>query len=140
MRTFDLSPLFRSSVGFERMMSLLDATMRADEAGPSYPPYNIEKTGEDTYRITLAVAGFSAKDEPQDEGSFLYKGIAARSFQRKFQLADHVKVEGANLENGLLHIDLARELPEAMKPRRIEIATGPAAKRKTIVDIKASAA
>ena len=141
MRQFDFSPLYRSTVGFDRLFSMLDSMGTVDN-GQSYPPYNIERTGENSYRITMAVAGFSRDDlaieskestltirgerkegsEPQTE--ILYRGIAARSFERRFQLADHVEVCGASLENGLLHIDLKRELPEAMKPRKIAISTG----------------
>ncbi len=141
MRQFDLSPFYRSTVGFDRLFSALDQLTSAD-AGQSYPPYNIERTGEDTYRITMAVAGFgqdeinieakqnslSVKGEKTVEenkgGEVLYRGIAARSFERRFQLADHVEVKGATLENGLLHIDLVREIPEAMKPRTIKIGGG----------------
>jgi molecular chaperone IbpA len=138
MRTFDLSPLYRSTVGFDRLASLLDTTLRGDEATVSYPPYNIEVTGEDAYRVSLAVAGFTrdelAIEQRQNtlivagkhagmanERQFLHRGIANRSFERRIGLADHVKVAGASLENGLLHIDLVREVPEAAKPRRIEI-------------------
>jgi molecular chaperone IbpA len=138
MRSFDLSPLFRSTVGFDRFASLLDAATRLDDQSVSYPPYNIEKTGDDTYRITMAVAGFSASDinivaqansllvtgkSGRDEGSskYLHRGIAGRAFERRFEVADHIKVTGAALENGLLHIQLVREVPEAMKPRTIEI-------------------
>ena len=144
MRTYDLSPLYRSTVGFDRMASLIDRALTADNTAQSYPPYNIEKTGEDAYRITLATAGFSQDDltietkEGQlvvsgaktqaghegDETKILHRGIAERSFERRFQLADHVKVTAASLENGLLHIDLVREIPEALKPRTIQIATG----------------
>jgi molecular chaperone IbpA len=137
MTTFDFSPLFRSTVGFDRMQRLLESAMRADEAN-GYPPYNIEKMEENAYRITMAVAGFSESDidievkdgvlfvtgkqaEEQGDRSFLYRGIAGRAFRRSFQLADHVKVQGAALENGLLHVDLMREIPEAMKPRKIAI-------------------
>lgn len=137
MTRFDFSPLFRSTVGFDRMMNLLESTANVGEDG--YPPYNIEKVSQDAYRITMAVAGFgendlqieakentlvvSGKTAPTaDEGrSFLYRGIAGRSFKRSFQLADHVKVKGAELENGLLHVDLVREIPEEAKPRSIEI-------------------
>ncbi len=140
MRTMiDFAPLWRSSVGFDRMLDLLDEAIRLEPAG-NYPPYNIEKTGEDRYRITLAVAGFAPeeltvtaqpnllviagkKGESRD-GQLLYQGIAGRAFQRQFNLADDVKVTGANLENGLLTVNLVREVPEAMKPRRIEIANG----------------
>ncbi|MEX2517721.1 MAG: Hsp20 family protein [Paracoccaceae bacterium] len=140
MRTFDLTPLYRSTVGFDRFASMLDQVLTADGAQPSYPPYNIEKTGEATYRITLAVAGFTFGDldiearegvlvvrggkAPADGESapvYLHRGIAERSFERRFQLADHVRANGAALENGLLHIDLVHELPEALKPRKIEI-------------------
>ena len=140
MTTFDFSPLFRSTVGFDRLMNMLESAGQWSEAGNGYPPYNIERTGEDRYRVTLAVAGFGedelaievrenallveGRKKDVDTGqSFLYRGIAGRSFKRQFQLADHVKVSGAQLHNGLLVIDLVRELPEAMKPRRIEIKT-----------------
>ena len=139
MRTLDLTPLFRTTVGFDRLNQLLDSALRGDEA-PSFPPYDIEKTGEDTYRITMAVAGFGEDDvdvsvqenmltvaaRSKDEGkdrAFLYRGIARRAFERKFQLADHIVVTGAGLVNGLLNIELAREVPEAMKPRKIVVAT-----------------
>ncbi len=140
MRAIDFAPLYRSTVGFDRLFSMLDNIGQPD-AVPTYPPYNIERTGENAYRISMAVAGFSdeelsiesrentltvkgEKTEKKDgEGSeFLFRGIAARNFERRFQLADHVEVGNASLENGLLHIDLVREIPEAMKPRRIEIA------------------
>jgi molecular chaperone IbpA len=137
MRNFDFSPLYRSAIGFDRLASMLDAAHRTDQ--PSYPPYNIESTGEDHYRITMAVAGFdqselsieqeqnnlrisgSQTEADESERNYLYRGIAARNFERRFQLADHVKVSGARLENGLLHVDLVREIPEAMKPRSIDI-------------------
>ncbi|MCE2520118.1 MAG: Hsp20 family protein [Alphaproteobacteria bacterium] len=140
MTRFDFSPLFRSTVGFDRMMNMLEASARSGEEG--YPPYNIEKKGENDYRITMAVAGFGENDlaievkdstvsvsgstsgEGDKEQTYLHRGIAARSFRRAFQLADHVHVSGANLENGLLHIDLVREVPEALKPRTIKISTG----------------
>ena len=147
MRNFDLTPLYRSTVGFDRFGSMLDQLMSGDAPAPSYPPYNIEKTGEDAYRITLAVAGFGEGDlniEVKDQGltvtakkreaapdatgktqpNYLHRGIAERGFERRFQLADHMKVTGAGLENGLLHIDLAREVPEALKPRTIAIGNG----------------
>jgi molecular chaperone IbpA len=143
MRTFDLSPLYRSTVGFDRLFSLFDQA--ADAGAPGYPPYNIERTGENAYRISVAVAGFAEpelsivakenvltirgeKQAKTDEqtGEVLYQGIAARAFERVFQLADHVEVKGAHLENGLLHVDLVREVPEAMKPRQIRIANGSA--------------
>lgn len=138
MRTYDLSPLFRSTVGFDRLSRLLESAMTGDDAAASYPPYNIEKTGEDTYRITMAVAGFGPEDleitaqqnslvvtgkakKEQETGQFLYRGIAGRAFERRFQLADFIKVGKADLVNGLLHIDLVREVPETMKPRTIKI-------------------
>ncbi|MEZ2224593.1 Hsp20 family protein [Rhizobium sp. RCC_161_2] len=137
--TFDFSPLFRSSIGFDRMLNALDAASRV-EMIDNWPPYDIAKTGEDDYRITMAVAGFS-QDEldiaqeqnilvvsgqkaGEEVSQYLHRGIAGRSFKRRFELADYVKVVGASLVNGLLTIDLKREIPEAMKPRRIEIATG----------------
>jgi molecular chaperone IbpA len=143
MRHFDLTPLYRSTVGFDRLASMLDQVMAADVGQNTYPPYNIEKTGEDAYRITIAVAGFSQdeltvearegqlvvagrKTETDDKGSFLHRGIATRAFERRFQLADHVRADAAVAENGLLHIDLVREVPEALKPRKIEIGAKPA--------------
>lgn len=139
MRNFDLTPLYRASVGFDRLADVMDRAMSADIAAPTYPPYNIEKTGDDTYRISIAVAGFSADDlsveirdgavivsarkaEDEDGRSYLHRGIATRAFERKFTLADHVRVEGASHVDGMLHIDLVREIPEALKPRRIDIA------------------
>ncbi len=141
MRTLDFSPLYRSAIGFDRVASLLDAISQTETKQPSYPPYNIELTGDDTYRITMAVAGFSEQDldlqveqnlltisgkkaDAASSKEYLYQGIAERSFDRRFQLADHVRVENAQLENGLLHIDLVREIPEAMKPRKIDISSG----------------
>ena len=139
MRTFDLAPLYRSTVGFDRLFSMLDGF---DASTPGYPPYNIERTGENDYRISIAVAGFGegelnieAKEntltvkgekklKEESNGEVLYQGIAARAFERVFQLADYVVVKGANLENGLLHIDLVREIPEAKKPRQIAIGNG----------------
>ena len=139
MRTFDFAPLYRSTVGFDRMFSMLDQLGGVEGSAPSYPPYNIERTGENAYRISVAVAGFTDADlsieakenrlsirgEKQTEkaGDVLYQGIAARTFERSFQLADYVEVKGATLENGLLHVDLLREIPEAMKPRAIPIAS-----------------
>lgn len=137
MRTFDFSPLFRSSVGFDRVFDLLDSVSRYDTT-QGFPPYNIERTDENHYRITLAVAGFAEKDlnvevrdgvltvqgkhaEEGEKGSYLYQGIAGRAFERRFQLAEHVEVKGAKLENGLLHVDLERIVPEERKPRRIAI-------------------
>ena len=142
MRTFDLSPLYRATVGFDRIADMMDRALAADITQPTYPPYNIEKTSENSYRITVAVAGFAAddltvevkenallvaarkaSDEPADDSrSFLHRGIATRAFERRFQLADHVRVAGATHANGMLHIDLVREVPETAKPRRIEIA------------------
>jgi len=142
MRSFDFAPYYRSTVGFDRLFSMLDQVGGVEGSAPSYPPYNIARTGENDYRISVAVAGFTDADlaieakentltlrgEKQtiDEGKsgdVLYQGIAARNFERSFQLADHVQVKGASLENGLLHIDLVREIPEAMKPRAIPIAS-----------------
>jgi molecular chaperone IbpA len=137
MRTFDLAPLYRSTVGFDRLFSMLDGF----EAAPGYPPYNIERTGENEYRITVAVAGFGenelsieskentltikgAKVKEEQNGEVLYQGIAARAFERVFQLADYVQVKSAAVENGLLHVDLVREIPEAKKPRQIPIGNG----------------
>jgi molecular chaperone IbpA len=152
MRTFDLAPLYRSTVGFDRLFSLFDQ-VSGDASAPGYPPYNIERTGENAYRISVAVAGFADADlsieakentltirgEKQDrkdehKGEVLYQGIAARAFERVFQLADYVQVKGASLENGLLHVDLVREIPEAKKPRRIEIGNGKA----TVVEHQAA--
>ena len=142
MRTFDFAPLYRSTVGFDRMFSMLDQFEGVEDSGSNYPPYNIERTGENAYRISVAVAGFTDADlsidtnenrlairgekQTNDEEktrNVLYQGIAARTFERSFQLADHVEVKGASLENGLLHVDLVREIPEAMKPRSIPIAS-----------------
>ena len=139
MTTFDFSPLFRTSVGYDRLASLLNSASRLEQ-GAGFPPYNIQRAGEDHYRITMAVAGFSESElsittennrlvvtgekpeEKEDENNaFLYRGIATRSFERRFNLAEHVRVTGARLDNGLLHIELEREIPEAMKPRTIEI-------------------
>jgi len=139
MRTFDLAPLYRATVGFDRIADLMDRVLDADPAQPGYPPYNIEKTGENAYRISIAVAGFtadelnaevkenalivSARKAPEtEERTYLHRGIATRAFERRFALADHVKVTGATHVDGMLHIDLVREIPEALKPRRIEIA------------------
>ena len=144
MRSYDFSPLYRQTVGFDRLLDMLDNSMEASNAPPTYPPYNIERTGDNAYRITLAVAGFTpdeisietkentlsvggAKTEETQVNqapALLYQGIAARSFERRFQLAGFVTVTGASLLNGLLHIDLLRELPEEQKPRRIEINIG----------------
>ena len=140
MRTFDFSPLYRSAVGFDRLMNVLDAAQK-NGAADGYPPYNIEKTSEDSYQITLAVAGFGSADldvevrdgqlvivgkgdSEEQDNQFLHRGIARRAFQRRFQLADHVEVKAADLVDGLLKVDLVREIPEAMKPRKIDIRTG----------------
>ena len=137
MRNFDLTPLYRSAIGFDRLANMIDTASR-NEQQSAYPPYNIEATGEYSYRITMAVAGFTREEieitsesgnlvirgnkaEDQVERTYLYQGIAARNFERRFQLADHVRVENASMENGLLHVELLREIPEAMKTRRIEI-------------------
>lgn len=141
MTTFDLSPLFRTSVGFDRLATLINSAHRTDQ-GSAYPPYNIQTAGENCYRITMAVAGFSedelkitseqnklfvtgdkSEDKESEDSRFLYRGIATRSFERRFNLAPHVRVTGAGLDNGLLHIELEREIPEAMKPKTIKIHT-----------------
>ena len=151
MRTFDLAPLYRSTVGFDRLFDMLSDGF---EAAPGYPPYNIERTGENDYRISVAVAGFAENElsieskentltikgerqvkQDNDAGEVLYQGIAARAFERQFQLADYVQVKGASLENGLLHVDLVREIPEAKKPRQITI-NGQSAPK--VVDQKAA--
>lgn len=140
MRTIDFSPLFRHSVGFDRMQRMLDAATRIDSSANAYPPYNIEQVGEDNYRISMAVAGFGEQDldvtvkentlivsgKMADEGedtTYLHHGIAGRAFERRFELADHIKVVGGSLVNGLLNIDLRREIPEEKKPRKIAIET-----------------
>ncbi|GHD52320.1 heat-shock protein Hsp20 [Thalassobaculum fulvum] len=148
MRTVDFTPVFRSTVGFDRMARLLDHAMRATEAAnaPTFPPYNIEKLGEDDYRITMAVAGFGEGDlditaengqlvisgriekSDEEQRNYLHRGIATRNFERRFDLADHIRVKGASLENGLLHVSLVREVPEAMKPRKIAITGATATK------------
>jgi molecular chaperone IbpA len=152
MRTFDLAPLYRSTVGFDRLFSMLDNAAGFD-AAPGYPPYNIERTGEDAYRISVAVAGFADselsieakentltirgdKEKAETQGEVLHQGIAARAFERRFQLADHVQVTGASLVNGLLHVDLVREIPEAKKPRQIPIGNGKATAQ--VLDAKAA--
>ena len=136
---FDLTPLYRASIGFDRLADVMDRALSAEVSAPTYPPYNIEKTGENAYRISIAVAGFAADDlnvemrdgavivsarkaEEDEARTFLHRGIATRAFERKFTLADHVRVEGASHVDGMLHVDLVREIPEALKPRRIEIA------------------
>lgn len=142
MTTFDFSPLYRSSIGFDRLASLIDAATRSDHGQTTYPPYNIERADEDNYRITMAVAGFTREDlsiesksnqltikaikaDAGKEKQYLHQGIAQRAFEHRFQLADFVRVESAKLENGLLHVDLRRELPDEMKPRQIEIQATP---------------
>ncbi|QGX99916.1 Hsp20 family protein [Roseovarius faecimaris] len=155
MRNFDLAPLYRATVGFDQIADMMDRVLSNDVAQPTYPPYNIEKTADDAYRISVAVAGFAEQDlsvevregqlivsarksETEEEGTrtFLHRGIATRAFERKFQLADHVRVEGASHSDGMLHIDLVREVPEALKPRRIAIASGDSVE-KDVVDAKA---
>ena len=147
---FDFSPLFRSTVGFDRVFDMLDQVSQYD-SGNGYPPYNIERSDENHYRITVAVAGFAEKDlnvevhdgvltisgkredgEKSEGNNVLYQGIAGRAFERRFQLADHVEVQAASLKNGLLHIDLLRNIPEAMKPRKIAIAAEPVDEPKAI--------
>ncbi len=145
MRSFDLAPLYRSTVGFDRLANMLDRAMTTDVGTNTYPPYNIEKSGENEYRITVAVAGFSEDElsvelrdgqllisarksedasEESENRTYLHRGIAARAFEKRFQLADHMRAVGAETRDGLLHVDLVREVPEALKPRRIEIASG----------------
>lgn len=153
MRNFDLAPLYRASIGFDQIADMMDRVLSGDVNQPSYPPYNIEKTADDAYRISIAVAGFSddelsvelregalivsaRKAEEEGERTYLHRGIATRAFERKFQLADHIKVTGAAHTDGMLHIDLVREVPEALKPRRIAIASGTATD-KDVVDAEA---
>ncbi|HSI40395.1 MAG TPA: Hsp20 family protein [Xanthobacteraceae bacterium] len=157
MRGFDLSPLYRSTVGYDRLFSLLDQVGGVETGGPTYPPYNIERTGENSYRITVAVAGFTDQElgievkehtltirgdkkvaENARPADVLYQGIAARAFERRFQIADHVEIRGASLENGLLHVDLVREIPEAMKPRSIPIRTGSQGSEPRTIEAKAA--
>ncbi len=142
MRTFDFTPLYRSTVGFDRLANALDRALSADTSPNGYPPYNIEKKGENDYRISIAVAGFSDDElsiemrdgqlivtakkqtnEDAEDVTYLHRGIAARAFEKRFHLADHVRAKGAETENGILHIDLVREVPEALKPRQIKIAS-----------------
>jgi len=149
MRTFDFAPLHRATVGFDQIADLMDRILTNDVGQPSYPPYNIEKTAADAYRISIAVAGFAESDlsvevkehqlvvsarkaEEDGERTYLHRGIATRAFERRFTLADHVRVTGASHENGMLHIDLKREVPEALKPRRIEITSVKPGKREVI--------
>ena len=152
--TLDFSPLYRSAIGFDRMARLLDAA--ATDSKPSYPPYNVELVEENRYRISMAVAGFSqneleitseestltirGRQESDDSRKFLYQGIAERNFERKFQLDEHVKVVDARLENGLLHVELVREIPEAMKPRTIEISSGELLEQRTADQVDKDAA
>ncbi|EEX08850.1 heat shock protein, Hsp20 family [Ruegeria lacuscaerulensis ITI-1157] len=152
MRSFDFAPLHRATIGFDQIADIMDRVLTSEVSQPSYPPYNIEKTDADTYRISLAVAGFGEDDlsvevkenalvvagkkaADDKERTYLHRGIATRAFERRFALADHVRVTGASLENGMLHIDLKREVPEALKPRRIAI-TSAKAIEKDVVDAK----
>jgi len=148
MRNFDLAPLYRATVGFDQIADLMDRVRSSDAGAQTYPPYNIEKTADDAYRITIAVAGFgeddlgvevkenslivsARKSDQPDERTYLHRGIATRAFERRFHLADHVQVSGASYANGMLHIDLKREVPEALKPRTIAIEKG------DVVNVKA---
>lgn len=141
MRTFDLSPLFRATVGYDNLARIFDTVSRVDDTQAAYPPYNIAKKSADDYRVSLAVAGFDPANidiqvenntltvkakatEDNDKAAYLHRGIAGRSFERKFELAEHIQVTGAGMDNGLLHIDLKREVPEALKPRRIAVRAG----------------
>ena len=154
MRHYDFTPLYRATVGFDRIADLMDRVLAADAPQPTYPPYNIEKIDENAYRISIAVAGFSgdelnvevkegallvtARKAAEDEGkTYLHRGIATRAFERRFGLADHVKVTGATHADGMLHVDLIREVPEALKPRRIEIASGDTVEVKAVENAKA---
>lgn len=154
MRTYDFAPLYRATVGFDRIADLMDRVLSTDVAQPAYPPYNIEKTAENAYRISLAVAGFSADDlsvevkdgaltvaarksGEEDPRTYLHRGIATRAFERRFALADHVRVTGATHADGMLHIDLVREVPEALKPRRIEIASADTVETKAVEKLDA---
>lgn len=151
MRSFDFAPLYRSSVGFDQIANMMDRVLSSDGAAPSYPPYNIEKLNDDSYRISIAVAGFSdddlnvevrdkalivsARKSGEDEGkTYLHRGIATRAFERRFHLADHVHVTGAAHSDGMLHIELERQVPEALKPRQITIASTTKAINKDVVD------
>lgn len=153
MRTFDFAPLYRSTVGFDQIANMMDRVLSNDGATPSYPPYNIEKLDDDAYRISIAVAGFSdsdlsvevrekalivsARKADEDESkTYLHRGIATRAFERRFHLADHVQVTGAAHANGMLHIELERQVPEALKPRQIEISSDVKAIEKDVVDAK----
>lgn len=149
MRTFDLAPLYRATVGFDQIADLMDRVLTDTQSAPSYPPYNIEKTDENAWRISIAVAGFGDEDlniemrekalivtakkaKDDDERTYLHRGIATRAFERRFALADHVRVTGATHVNGMLNIDLVREVPEALKPRKIEISSGQTVEHKEI--------
>ena len=153
MREFDFTPLYRSTIGYDRLARLFDTASDLDRGGNTYPPYDIERLDEHDYRITMAVAGFAEgeisieskentltisgqKETAEGEKTYLHRGIAARSFERRFELADHVIVTGAALQNGLLHVELVRELPEEKKPRRIEISSG--AQTKTLLEEQAA--
>jgi molecular chaperone IbpA len=155
MDRFDFSPLFRSTIGFDRLARLVDSANRFDTTAPTYPPYNIESTGEDSYRLTMAVAGFSRdeiditveknslvisgkaqKEDEETQGRYLHRGIARRAFERRFSLADHIKVSGASMDNGLLHVDLVREVPEEAKLRQVKI--GEAASQPQVEQQKAA--
>ncbi len=153
MRTFDFAPMHRASIGFDQIADMMDRVMSNDVSANTYPPYNIEKTSDDDYRISIAVAGFSDADlsvevkdgalfvsarkgEDTTERTYLHRGIATRAFERRFHLADHVRVTGASHEDGMLHIELTREVPEALKPRQIEIARASAVE-KDVVEAKA---
>ncbi|NBT31540.1 MAG: heat-shock protein [Rhodobacteraceae bacterium] len=151
MRTFDLAPLYRATVGFDQIADLMDRVLTNESGTQSYPPYNIEKTADDGWRISVAVAGFSDDDltievrenallvtgrkaEEDTERTYLHRGIATRAFERRFHLADHVRVTGASHQDGMLHIDLVREVPEALKPRRIEITSGKPARATAVLE------
>ncbi len=153
MRNYDFSPLYRATVGFDQIADMFDRVLSSEIAQNSYPPYNIEKTADDAYRISIAVAGFADSDlsvevkdgallvsarkaNDEENRTFLHRGIATRAFERRFQLADHLRVTGAAHTDGMLHIDLSREIPEALKPRRIEIAKGESTE-KDVVNAKA---
>lgn len=152
MRTYDFTPLYRSTVGFDQIANMMDRALSSDNAAPSYPPYNIEKLENDAYRISIAVAGFAESDlnvevrekalivtarkaDEDTERSYLHRGIATRAFERRFQLADHVQVTGAAHVDGMLHIELERQVPEALKPRQIQIASTKAIE-KDVVEAK----
>ncbi|WP_425063362.1 Hsp20 family protein [Pyruvatibacter mobilis] len=157
MRAYDFSPLYRSAIGFDRLAGLLDTASRLDAQAPSYPPFNVERVDEHEYRVTMAVAGFTEdeleievkdqtltisgkKVESDEDRNFLHRGIATRSFERRFQLADHVQVTGAQLENGLLHVDTRREIPEALKPRTIAIQSSANGNGRKVIENTADAA